>query len=200
MVFWSIIEDTSAVVCINLPPCRHLLSKLFPGQQHSVSSSVNNLAHGRSRGGIADDDSNNNKNRYNWSEKGTDARSVIGVTTTITASYSDKVDPRDRWSRSWSTVSTRSSRSSFVTSAKNEPLPPLPFPLRLEKEGKREGGSVADDPWAYTGQLPRRPHTAHVFQRIEVDIDRSELGLWDVFRKSQWFDGRVKRSAMSWIG
>lgn len=52
------------------------------------------------------------------------------------------------------------------------------------------GGDGGEDPL-------KRPHTAHVFQRIDVDIDRSELGVWEAFRIKRMFDGRI-RPALSW--
>lgn len=58
-------------------------------------------------------------------------------------------------------------------------------------DGDHGGGGGVDE------ELLKRPYTAYVVQRIDVDIDRSELGVWDVFMIRRIFDGRI-RPALSW--
>lgn len=40
VVAWSVIEVLSGVICINLPPCRQLLGKLFPRQTHTTRGAI----------------------------------------------------------------------------------------------------------------------------------------------------------------
>lgn len=39
-VAWSVVELLSGGICVNLPPCRHLIAKLFPRQMHSTTGGV----------------------------------------------------------------------------------------------------------------------------------------------------------------
>lgn len=193
-------------MCINLPPCRHLLGKLLQGGSSQSGASGSTAPSGSAgpaqfsrRGFFADQKENSLSTNH--------TRSIIGVTTTITSDYSKNSNHRDRRSHSWFIVSPSATGSPLSRSPTIDPLQPpswLSSPIFAEEEKGRLVADVHYRPWTTTPtrmgeEQMRRPHTAHVSQKIDVDIDRSELGVWEAFKAKKWFDTGRARPIMSWL-
>lgn len=195
-------------MCINLPPCRHLLGKLFQGGSlQSEASGI--IAATSGSGGPSQFSRRGLFANLKGNSLSTDhTRSIIGVTTTITSDYSNNSNHRDRQSHSWFIISPSVPVSPLSRSPTLDPLQPpswLSSPIYAEEEKGRLVAGVHYHPWTTTPtrmgeEQMRRPHTAHVSQKVDVDIDRLELVVREAFKSKKWFDTRRARPAvMSWL-
>lgn len=170
VVIWSLIEELSAVVCINLPPCRHLIGRLFPSQlltsvKHTHNTTMNGAAQQRSVVGPIFE--SEGKQPTPWTGPG----QTRGSTTTLISSSGGFVGKEKYRPKTGLTVSTVS------------PVSPVSPPRSLRaasmvmvtREGETLGAVDA-----------RRPYTAHGGHILDVEIDRSGLGIWELVRAMRW--------------
>lgn len=170
MVVWSVIEDLSAVVCINLPPCRHLIGQLFPRLLLT------------SRGGP-----------YTSQSK------------SVATKQSDPFELGTRPERCGSFTTVESGgRPGFKQEYKSNSTPwldaPEPLPLSPVRNFSLKAKSVMlvkDEGEGFeplVGLSVKRPYSAGYAHTLNVEIDRSELGLRDLMqrreagsRESKWY-------------
>lgn len=170
MVVWSLIEDLSAVVCINLPPCRQFIGKLLP-RQLLTNVGTTFTTHNKS-----------NESKHTATiNLGTHAEAWHSVTTVVSGGgdsarpQSVKVDLREQVS--WL----------------DSPLPsPLPRNFSRKAESVRMvryDGETGSRP--LEGARRTRPYSAHT---LDVEIDLSDLGLKEVLQRRQTWIEESKRS------
>lgn len=176
VVTWSLIEELSAVVCINLPPCRHLIGHLFPRQlltsvKHTQNTTTNGAVQPRSVVGYIFE--SEDKQSTPWTGPG----QTRGSTTTLissTGGFSGKEKYRPKTGLTVSTVSPvsppRSLRAASMVMVRREGV-------EFESLGDVEA---------------RRPYTAHGEHILDVEIDRSGLGFWELVRTTRWVPSSAK--------
>lgn len=166
MVVWSVIEDLSAVVCINLPPCRHFIGKLFPRQLLTTRGDTRTTQN-RSGG-------SKHANTFDVYTSTEDWRSL---TTVVGGARPESMKGHASESVSWLESPFPSPQPrNFSRKAESVRL------VRDESLGLRPLEGVS-----------KRPHSA---QTLDVEIDLSELGLKELLQRRQTWMQESKRHTM----
>lgn len=168
VVQWSLVEELSAVLCMNLPPCRHLIGRALPGvttttsntrQQSQWQSQLTSGSHVRTR------DMHESKSPLVFS----------GTITTISAGYSEN-RPKSK-----GRLMSMGSKGKTASEASNASLTEL-----------STLGSLVE-----VNAMEYRPHAALAggSQQLDVEIDRSELGMTEVLVDTNWMPAQDERYA-----
>lgn len=191
MILWSLIEELSAVLCMNLPPCRHLIGRALPGRQLLTTNNTTNnttkpsqwksqLATGGTAHTRPTADMHDSKPPLVFAGGG----GGCGFVTTISAGHSHN-RPKSKGGSMVSTVSEMSTVSTIITTTSGGSRPSWP-------------GLVTSELLVEVHEIAQRPLSApaSVPQQLDVEIDRSELGMTEVLRGKNWMaarDGRYAR-------
>ncbi|KAJ4422759.1 hypothetical protein N0V82_002538 [Gnomoniopsis sp. IMI 355080] len=168
VVVWSVIEDLSAVICINLPPCRHLIQKLFP-RQFLTSKGDTRTTQNRT-GEIK------HANMFDVYTSTGDWRSL---TTVVGGARAESIKGYATESMSW------------LDSPAPSPSPqPRNFSRKAESVRLVKDESIGLKPLE---SVSRRPHSAHT---LDVEIDVSELGMKELLQRRQTWMQESKRHTM----
>lgn len=175
---WSLIEELSGVVCINMPPCRGLFGKILSKTWFSTTTKA---------GGpnTYDDDCTHQQRQRRYHGGSASRDHKYGVRSrgiTVTTDYNvhrESKDGLDSYS-----VSALSSPELAVVMSR----PSTARPADEEKKKKKKKRQwVEFAPGADVEMEMRRPHTAHIMDRLHVEIDRSDLGLTEAIgRAGRW--------------
>lgn len=168
VVVWSVIEDLSAVICINLPPCRHLIGKLFPrhllttrGDTHATQNKSSGSKHA------------------NTVDMGNSTEGWRSITTVVSGGCPESNKGNASESISWldSPIASPMPRN-FSRKAAS---------MRLVRDDRIIGLKPLE------GISKQRPHSAHT---LDVEIDLSELGLKELLQRRQTWMKESKRHSM----
>lgn len=153
-ISWSLIELLSTVICLNLPPCRQLISKLIPRRLATTIHKGHNGTGAYGAYGAYGAQTIELKSK-------TPPMGGILHTTTIEVTHERNLsDDELLIAKTRPSVSSAASRRSLQT---------------IDEE--------YDDPDERGRSMVRRPPTAAVRRTpsVDVDIDRSRLGLYNYF-------------------
>lgn len=168
VVVWSVIEDLSAVICINLPPCRHFIGRLFPSRLITTRGDTRTTRN-KSAG----------SKHTNTVDMHTSIDEWRSVTTVVSGGRPESTKGDEAESVSWL----------------DSPGPsPLPRNFSRKSESVR---LVRDDDVIGLRPLEditkKRPSSAHT---LDVEIDLSELGLKELLQRRQTWMQESKRHTM----
>lgn len=181
VVVWSLVEESSAVLCMNLPPCRHLIGRMLPGK-HLLTTNNNATnayrpSQWQSAPGGDGPKRTTTADTYSTTKEMVFAGKEFGSVTTISAAPG-----KDRPPSKDSIVSTV---SAFVTvSESSQPSWPL----------------TGSEPAVIVGGIPQRPppppppRPVNGSRQLNVEIDRSELGMAEVLDAAVHSPARVRFS------
>ncbi|KAJ0119274.1 integral membrane protein [Diaporthe amygdali] len=156
-ISWSLIEMLSAVICLNLPPCRQLISKIIPRQ---LATTIHGGKNGTGAYGVYG--AMTDRGALTTERKG-NPPPMGGILHTTTIEVTHEVNADDDF-----TAKTRPSVSSAASRRSLQTLD------EEYDEPKERGRTKVKRPPAAT---VRRTPSLDV-----VDIDRSRLGLYEYFR------------------
>lgn len=160
-ISWSLIELLSTVICLNLPPCRQLISKIIPRR---LATTIHKGPNGTGAYGAYGAYGAVSERRPQTIELKSKAPPMGGIlhTTTIEVTHERNLsDDELLIVKTRPSVSSAASRSSLQT---------------IEEE--------YDDPNERGRSKVRRPPAAATVRRtpsVDVEIDRSRLGLYNFF-------------------